>query len=110
MNREKADLSNTCNGRILIVEDNDLNRKLAREILRLKGYQTSAATTGEEAVELALRESFDLILMDIQLPGMDGISAAEKYVPNPAGSSLSCRFTGWNSRGTNIAPENGGPP
>jgi two-component system, cell cycle response regulator DivK len=60
---------------ILIVEDNDKNMKLARDILNAKGFQTLEAVTGEEGVKLAKEKVPDLVLMDIQLPGMNGIEA-----------------------------------
>jgi two-component system cell cycle response regulator DivK len=60
---------------ILIVEDNDKNMKLARDILRAKGYATLEATTGGEGVRLALQHRPDLVLMDIQLPDINGIDA-----------------------------------
>jgi two-component system cell cycle response regulator DivK len=60
---------------ILIVEDNDKNMKLARDILNAKGYKTLEAVTGEEGVKLAKEKAPDLVLMDIQLPGINGIEA-----------------------------------
>ncbi|MGZ5276203.1 MAG: response regulator, partial [Caldimonas sp.] len=60
---------------ILIVEDNEKNMKLVRDILRHNGYATLEAATGGEGVRLALQERPDLILMDIQLPDIDGIEA-----------------------------------
>ena len=60
---------------ILIVEDNEKNRKLARDVLQFKGYRTLEAETGEDGVTLALEHKPDLILMDYQLPGIDGIEA-----------------------------------
>lgn len=60
---------------ILIVEDNEKNRKLVRDVLTFNGYRTVEATTAEEGMQLALAQQPALILMDIQLPGMDGISA-----------------------------------
>ena len=60
---------------ILIIEDNDKNMKLARDILNAKGYRTIEAVTGEEGVKLAKEKLPDLVLMDIQLPGMNGIEA-----------------------------------
>ena len=60
--------------RILIVEDNEKNLKLVRDLLQLKGYQTMDAKSGEEGVEVARSAKPDLILMDIRLPGMDGIT------------------------------------
>ncbi len=63
---------------ILIVEDNEKNMKLVRDILQHKGHTTLEATTGEEGVRLALERRPDLILMDIQLPGIDGIEALRR--------------------------------
>jgi two-component system cell cycle response regulator DivK len=60
---------------ILIVEDNEKNMKLFRDVLQATGYRTLEATSGEQAVELATEHLPDLILMDIQLPGMDGMTA-----------------------------------
>jgi len=60
---------------ILIVEDNEKNLKLVRDTLTVRGYRTIEATTGEEGIRLAQRERPALILMDIQLPGIDGITA-----------------------------------
>ena len=60
---------------ILVVEDNEKNMKLFRDVLQAKGYAPLEATSGEEAVELASQHVPDLILMDVQLPGIDGIEA-----------------------------------
>jgi two-component system, cell cycle response regulator DivK len=60
---------------ILVVEDNQKNMKLFRDVLLAKGYRTLEATTGEEAVALAAQHKPDLVLMDIQLPGIDGVEA-----------------------------------
>ena len=60
---------------ILIVEDNEKNMKLVRDILQHKGHTTIEATTGSDGVRLALERRPDLILMDIQLPDIDGIAA-----------------------------------
>ena len=69
---------------ILIVEDNDKNMKLVRDILRHKGYTTLEAVTGNEGVRLALAHKPDLILMDIQLPDIDGITALGLIRKDPA--------------------------
>ena len=61
--------------RILVVEDNQLNMKLFRDVLVATGYRTLEATTGTEAVELATEHAPDLVLMDIQLPDLDGVQA-----------------------------------
>jgi CheY-like chemotaxis protein len=60
---------------ILIVEDNERNRRLARDVLQATGYKTIEAETGEDGVRLAKEQNPALILMDIQLPGIDGITA-----------------------------------
>ena len=60
---------------ILVVEDNDKNMKLFRDVLLAKGYRTLEATTGGEAVSLAAEHCPDLVLMDIQLPDIDGVEA-----------------------------------
>lgn len=60
---------------ILIVEDNPRNMKLVRDILQVKGYTTVEATSAEDGIALATAEPPDLVLMDIQLPGMSGIEA-----------------------------------
>jgi two-component system cell cycle response regulator DivK len=60
---------------ILVVEDNDKNRKLVRDVLTHKGYEVIESETGEEGVRLAKARRPRLILMDIQLPGIDGIQA-----------------------------------
>ena len=61
--------------RILVVEDNETSMKLFRDVLQAKGYSTLEATTGEDAVELARTLDPALVLMDVQLPGIDGIEA-----------------------------------
>jgi CheY-like chemotaxis protein len=69
---------------ILIVEDNDKNRKLVRDALQFKGYQTIEAETGEEGVTLARERRPALVLMDIQLPGINGIEALRQLRADPA--------------------------
>jgi two-component system, cell cycle response regulator DivK len=61
--------------RVLVVEDNEKNMKLFRDVLQISGYETLEATSGEQAVELATRHEPRLVLMDIQLDGMDGLAA-----------------------------------
>ena len=60
---------------ILVVEDNDKNMKLFRDILQAKGYRLQEATTGARAVDLATAHRPDLVLMDVQLPDIDGLEA-----------------------------------
>ncbi len=74
---------------VLVVEDNERNMKLFRDVLRASGFRTLEATTGERAVEVALAEAPDLVLMDIQLPDIDGVEALrrlkadERFAPVP---------------------------
>jgi len=68
---------------ILIIEDNEKNRRLVRDVLQFKGYQTIETETGEEGVELARSRRPALVLMDIQLPGIDGITALRQLRDDP---------------------------
>ena len=68
---------------ILIIEDNEKNRKLARDVLQFKGYQTVETETAEEGIRLAQESQPALVLMDIQLPGMDGITAVKHLRADP---------------------------
>ncbi len=61
--------------RIVLVEDNEKNMKLARDLLAYNGHTVFEAVTGEAAVTMTIKEIPDLVLMDIQLPGIDGIEA-----------------------------------
>jgi two-component system cell cycle response regulator DivK len=61
--------------RVLVVEDNEKSMKLFRDVLMAKGYLALEATTGGQAVELAAEHAPDLVLMDIQLPDIDGVEA-----------------------------------
>jgi two-component system cell cycle response regulator DivK len=63
---------------ILVVEDNELNMKLFRDVLVVKGYRALEATTGEEAIALATEHAPDLVLMDVQLPDLDGVEALRR--------------------------------
>ena len=69
---------------ILVVEDNEKNRKLVRDVLTFKGYRLAEAETGEDGVRLARELRPDLVLMDIQLPGINGITALAQIREDPA--------------------------
>ena|SRR5262250_1428180 len=73
---------------ILIIEDNEKNRKLARDVLQVKGYKTIESETAEDGLKLAGDKSPALVLMDIQLPGMDGITALKQLRANPQTMSV----------------------
>jgi two-component system, cell cycle response regulator DivK len=68
---------------ILIIEDNEKNRKLVRDVLQFKGYSTIEAATAEEGIDLAREQQPSLILMDIQLPRMDGLTALARLKEEP---------------------------
>jgi two-component system cell cycle response regulator DivK len=70
--------------RILVVEDQADNRRIVRDLLTRSGYEIVEAVTGEEGVSLAEAQQPDLILMDIQLPMIDGYEAARRIKANPA--------------------------
>jgi two-component system cell cycle response regulator DivK len=74
--------------RILVVEDNELNLKLVRDILSHAGYEVIEATTGEQCVALAAECDPDLVLMDLQLPGIDGTEAMRQLRANPRTQEL----------------------
>ena len=73
---------------ILIVEDNPRNLKLVRDLLEHHGYRTLAAATGEEAIDVARAHRPHLVLMDVQLPGIDGVAALTRLRADAATASL----------------------
>ena len=73
---------------ILIVEDNEKNMKLARDVLQFNGFRTLEAMNAEQGLALAAEHCPDLILMDIQLPGMDGVTALGRLRSDPATAAI----------------------
>jgi len=73
---------------ILIVEDNPRNLKLVRDILEYVGYRTLEAQSAEEGIALAREHQPHLILMDVQLPGMDGVEALAQLRANPTTNAI----------------------
>jgi two-component system cell cycle response regulator DivK len=75
-------------GLILIVEDNEKNLKLVRDVLEFNGYETVAARNAADAVSLATARQPDLVLMDIQLPDADGVTALRRLRSNSETASM----------------------
>lgn len=73
---------------VLIVEDNEKNLKLARDVLRFNGFRTVEAASGEEALPIAREHLPDLVLMDIALPGIDGVEAARQLRAAPETAAI----------------------
>jgi two-component system, cell cycle response regulator DivK len=73
---------------VLVVEDNERNMKLFRDVLHASGYRTLEAATGQRAVELVFEHRPDLVLMDIQLPDIDGVEALDRLRADERFSSV----------------------
>jgi len=73
---------------VLIVEDNHKNMKLVRDVLQVKGYRTLEAGSAEDGIALARAHKPDLVLMDIQLPGMNGIEALGVLRADPSTAAI----------------------
>ena len=68
---------------VLIIEDNEMNMKLVRDVLQFKGYKTLEANCGRDGVRMCIEYLPDLVLMDIQLPDIDGLTAFKEIRANP---------------------------
>jgi two-component system, cell cycle response regulator DivK len=73
---------------VLVVEDNPRNLKLVRDLLEHAGYRTLEATSAEDGLALARAHRPDLVLMDVQLPGMDGVQALARLRADPATNGI----------------------
>jgi two-component system cell cycle response regulator DivK len=73
---------------VLIIEDNERNRKLARDILNHAGFDTLEAGTAEDGLALAAERSPGIVLMDVQLPGIDGVQALQRLRSDPATADI----------------------
>jgi len=74
--------------KILVVEDNEINMYLSCRILKSSGYEVIEARSGEEGVELTIKEKPDLIIMDIQLPGIDGLETTKRIRESEADDEI----------------------
>jgi two-component system cell cycle response regulator DivK len=79
---------------VLIVDDNEKNLKLARDVLRAAGLRTLDAATGAQAIELAAKEVPDLVLLDLRLPDMNGVDVARALTGIPVVALSASRFSG----------------
>jgi two-component system, cell cycle response regulator DivK len=73
---------------VLLVEDNPANMELAADLLEVAGYRVVRVTTAEAALDVAKKETFDVILMDVSLPGMDGLEAARRLKQDPRTAAM----------------------
>jgi two-component system cell cycle response regulator DivK len=73
---------------VLLVEDNEKNMKLLRDVLTAKGYRVLEATSGEDAVASTLEDDPQLVLMDVQLPGIDGVAALGRIRADPQTAAI----------------------
>ena len=95
--------------KILIIEDNLLNLELATDLLEANGFLPSSAQTAEEGLRLARELLPDLVLMDVNLPGMDGLSATKILKADPATRHLTVvGLTAYAMKGDEAAARNAG--
>jgi CheY-like chemotaxis protein len=79
-------------GKVLIIDDNEQNRKLERDLLKIEGYEVIEADNAAIGLGLAREQHPDLILLDVQLPGIDGIQAAKILKGDEATKAIPCIF------------------
>ena len=85
--REDLDHDAQCRATILIADDDGVSRKLLRRLLEQDGHSVRAAANGAEALELFAEEAIDIVLLDIVMPELDGISVLERLKATPGAES-----------------------
>jgi two-component system sensor histidine kinase/response regulator len=85
---QETGMAPACRGRILAVDDNEVNLQIARELLHGQGFQVDTAQDGRQALDLVQQQAYDLVLMDMQMPVMDGLSATRAIRQRPEGARL----------------------
>src|ERR1044071_2586484 len=90
--------------RILLVDDDPINQMVALGLLRRRGWEATAAANGKEALQVLTQQRFDLILMDLQMPELDGFQTASIIRQNEAGASpeASTSEAVWNPSSSGI--------
>ncbi len=97
-----ADRPASASTRVLVVEDNPVSRKLAGKMLTKRGFEVAFATNGREALEVLAAERFDVVLMDVQMPEMDGLAATEAIREGERGTGAHVPIVAMTASSTSV--------